>query len=118
MPATAAPYDRAWVLAQIGQDEALLTEIAQIFLEDAHDLREALEKAFRAQDCAATAEAAHTIKSAVGNFGAPQAVSAALTLELAARAGDTAHLAAACDALLLQLDRLEDALRTDLAATG
>lgn len=102
--------DRDWALAQIGDDSELFADIATVFLGDSPALRRQLEQALAADAPAQIRHVAHTIKSAVGNFGAGRAMAAARALEDAAREGhrDCAPLAAA---LLAELIAVEDALR-------
>lgn len=107
-------FDRAWVLAQIGGDEELLHEIAAVFLIDSPDLRQKLATDLARNDAQSLHSTAHCAKSAIGNFGAPVAVAAALALENAAKASDTARLPELTAALCTEMLRVEDALRQEL----
>ena len=78
---------RAAMLEHLGGDLALATELAQIFLEDRAAMLARIHAAIEAQDAEALRQAAHTLKGAVGNFGAGHAVAAALRLEKAAADG-------------------------------
>lgn len=114
-PSTAThPIDRNWVLEQIGGDENLLREIAAVFLIDSPDLRRQLAACLARQDFIALHGVAHCSKSAVGNFGSPLAVAAAVELEEAAKSGDPARLSALTDKLCAELLRVEDALRREV----
>lgn len=109
-----SPINRLWVLEQIGGDEELLRAIAEVFMIDSPNLRQQLEASLASGDPAAVRSAAHCAKSAVGNFGAPQAVQAATALEEAAKSGDTATLPAFTEKLCTELLRVEEALRQDV----
>ena len=110
---SASTIDRQWVLAQIGGDETLLHDIAVVFLVDSPDLRRQLNQALADNNHKTLLGVAHCAKSAVGNFGVPRAVQAALTLEDAAKAGDTPSLAGLTAALCAALIEVEDALRPE-----
>ena len=77
--------DLASALARVGGDEALLKEIAGIFLEQCPGALAEVKKAVEAADGEALERAAHSLKGSVGNFGAKDAYDAALRLELAGR---------------------------------
>jgi CheY-like chemotaxis protein len=93
-PAAPAPdadradlVDAAALLADFGQDRALLDETIAVFLADAPLQIEALRVAVAARDAVEIARAAHAIKGAVGLFSTGAAYLAARTLEESARAG-------------------------------
>lgn len=102
--------DRDWALAQIGDDSELFADIATVFLSDSPALRVQLEHALAQGAPAQIQHVAHTIKSAVGNFGATRATAAARTLEEAARCGE-GDFAALAALLLGELIAVEEALR-------
>lgn len=108
-------FDRKWVLEQIGGDADLLREIIEVFLVDCPEIRQQIEAALRAGELPALHAAAHCAKSAVGNFGAPAAVSAAIALEDAAKKGVTEQLEALTSRLCNALLEVEDSLRQELA---
>lgn len=112
--ASTSAFDRAWVLAQIGEDEELLHEIAAVFLIDSPDLRQKLAADLARNDALSLHSTAHCAKSAIGNFGASAAVAAAIELENAAKASDTARLPALTETLCAEMLRVEDALRLEL----
>lgn len=107
-------FDKNWMLAQIGGDEGLLREVAAVFLDDWPRLREELAQALSRQDSSALRLAAHATKSAVGNFGAKDALEAAKALETACREGAEALYAKHHAALLSEAERLAAELRTEL----
>lgn len=93
----------AVALSRVGGDRELLTEIAELFLTDFPHSLEELHAAVEGGDARKLEHAAHGLKGSVANFGARDAVAAALELESMGRAGKFADAAAA-------LARLETAL--------
>jgi HPt (histidine-containing phosphotransfer) domain-containing protein len=59
-------------LRELG-DQNLLTELAELFLEDASSQLEALREAIRVGDATAVERVAHTLKGSCGNMGALRA---------------------------------------------
>jgi HPt (histidine-containing phosphotransfer) domain-containing protein len=78
----------ATALGRVGGDEELLKEIAEIFLEQCPEELAEIRRAIEAQNPEAVQEAAHSLKGAVGNFGAKTAFDAAYRLELMGRKGN------------------------------
>jgi HPt (histidine-containing phosphotransfer) domain-containing protein len=109
-----APYDRAAVLENIGGDEALLAEIAGIFIADWPESAARLRAALAAGDAAAIRSAAHSVKGAVGNFSATRAVEAARALEFAGRDGDLAAAPQLLDATIAAVEEVVAALSADI----
>jgi HPt (histidine-containing phosphotransfer) domain-containing protein len=73
--------DRAEMLERCGGDKALLAEIAGIFLSEYPSLLQQIQAALTDRDAHRLERAAHTLKGAVSNFGAPFATQAAFELE-------------------------------------
>jgi PAS domain S-box-containing protein len=110
-PAETAPvWDRAVGLQRLGGDERLLADVAQIFLQDSPGWVAAVRAALARGDTAGLRRAAHTLKGAVGYFGAAAVAAAALRLEELGRAGDLAPAPAALESLEQALSRLRPAL--------
>ena len=76
-------------LERVGGDEELLKEIADLFVEDAPQLLEAIRVAIEKKDGSALHRAAHSLKGSVANFGAEKAVEMAFQLE---KMGKSNHL--------------------------
>ena len=114
-PSADLVFDRQWVLEQIGGDADLLREIIEVFLVDCPDIRQQIAAAFQAGELKALHAAAHCAKSAVGNFGAPAAISAAIKLEEAAKNSDTAQIEILTNSLCQALIEVENTLRLELA---
>jgi HPt (histidine-containing phosphotransfer) domain-containing protein len=104
--------DGAMLLDRVEGDEELLRELVDLFLEDAPKQLAEIRAAIDAADSAQVARAAHTLKGAVANFGAPAAVHLARNLEAMGRRGDLTGASTACatlekvlQALLAELTR-------------
>jgi two-component system sensor histidine kinase/response regulator len=80
--------DRASILERLEGSSELLTELVQLFLEEAPQLIEAMRNALQQGDMQTLARSAHSLKGAAGNFLAHGTVSAASQLEDDARRGD------------------------------
>ena len=92
-------FDRKSALARVGGDAELLQELADLFLTDYPRSLAALHVAIDARDPLACREEAHGLKGAVANFGAAEAVEAALRLEMLGREGHFEGAPAALSAL-------------------
>ncbi len=81
-PATApAGIDRDSALARMGGDEALLRDIAVLFLEDCPMRLQAIRAAIDQKSAAGLQNEAHALKGAAGNLSASGLFEAAKTLE-------------------------------------
>ncbi len=98
-------------LARVGGDEELLRELTEVFLADSPQWLNDLRKAAAASNAVDLRRAAHTIKGAVGYFGADEAAAAADRLQELGRAGDVAAAVAGVPELEQALERLSAALR-------
>ena len=87
-------FDRASALARAGGDEALLRELAGVFLTEVPAWLAGVDRAIDAGDADAIAKAAHTVKGAVDACGVVGGYDAALALERHAK-GTTFQLARA-----------------------
>jgi HPt (histidine-containing phosphotransfer) domain-containing protein len=81
-----------------------------LFLEETPRLLAEIQSSILHRDARALAHVAHTLKGAVGNFGAQAAFEAALRLEAMGRGGDLTQAEAAHAELTKELLRLEEAL--------
>jgi len=113
VPETAGSIsDKAGLLDRVGGDLELLKEIVALFLADCPGLMEKIRGAVEACHAEGLEKAAHALKGSVGNFGAEEAVQAALRLERMGRAGD---LSEAREAMML-LEREVARVRQELTA--
>src|SRR5205807_3968892 len=83
-------FDRAVAMERVGGDAQLLRELAGMFLVESPRWLADVRAAVAAGDLGKLKRAAHTLKGAVGTFGARAAFDAALELETRSRAGDLA----------------------------
>ena len=104
--------DRRLALSRVGGDAELLREIAHVFLEDYPRSLIAIRAAIAAADAKQLEISAHSLKGSVANFGAREAVEAALRLE---RMGHDREMRESAESLLA-LERALAALHTELEA--
>jgi HPt (histidine-containing phosphotransfer) domain-containing protein len=83
-----AILDRAIALSRVGGDAELLREMAELFLEEYPRALSDVRAAVTTRNAKAVERAAHSLKGAVGNFGAEAAYRAAFELEMLGRGGD------------------------------
>jgi CheY-like chemotaxis protein len=84
------------VLARVGGDRQLLSEISRLFVEDAPRHLDAIARAIEGREAESLRRAAHGLKGAAANFDAGAVVAAARELE---EIGSTAQFERAADAL-------------------
>jgi CheY-like chemotaxis protein len=104
--------DRDAALSHVGGDEALLAQLAGICVAEVPGWLRQAHAALAAGDAPELQRVAHTVKGAVGTFGAAEAVAAALRLESLARAADLEAGPAALADLEHALERLGPSLRS------
>ena len=99
-------------LATVDGDSELLFDLLKIFANEAPASMEKLRAAVERKDPAAIRLTAHTLKGSVGNFGAADAVEAALQLEIMAQKGEMQHFSKGFHNLEEQIQRVLDAIAT------
>jgi PAS domain S-box-containing protein len=104
--------DRAEALERVGGDAGLLRSLAAMFLADCPRHLADLRAALTAHDLAALRRLGHTLRSAVGIFGARAATAAAERIEDLGRAEQADGMAEACAAFEAEASRLREALAT------
>jgi HPt (histidine-containing phosphotransfer) domain-containing protein len=87
IPAEGRHVDWPTALRIVGDDVELLKELAAAFLVECPQRLSEIEQSMRDSDAVRLRRAAHTLKSAVGMFGATLAFEHALALEEMAQAG-------------------------------
>jgi two-component system, sensor histidine kinase and response regulator len=102
--------DRAAVLERVGGDEALLSEIIEIFLDEYPWLVAEIGSSVERHDAGALERSAHALKGSVSNFGAPSATQAAFDLELMGRRNDLDLAPVVIETLKSELFALHSAL--------
>jgi PAS domain S-box-containing protein len=80
--------DREQALARVGDDAALLAELAALFLDEYPRLLDAVRAGIESSDAAAVQSAAHQLKGLLAQFCASTARDTAWQVELAASDGD------------------------------
>ncbi|MGB2821887.1 MAG: response regulator [Phycisphaerae bacterium] len=90
-PSAQGPFDIAAALAHVDGDEGLLVTLAQIFMEKQPVWLRNIRDALDGRDPEGLADAAHALKSAVGNLAARGAFEAAFNLETMGRRGNLAN---------------------------
>jgi two-component system sensor histidine kinase/response regulator len=106
--------DLTAALAQLDGDNRFLKEMAELFLNTIPEQLVALQAATDARNLAEVSELAHLVRGSLATFCAHPAYDAALTLERTSRAGKFEHLMQMHEELVSQVERLSDALRTEL----
>jgi PAS domain S-box-containing protein len=109
-PSSAGALDPDHALERIGGDRELLAELVAIFGQECPLLIGEMREALARRDSRVLERAAHSLKGAVGNFGAQSAFAAARELEALARTGDMERAEGALAALLKEIEQLRLAL--------
>lgn len=103
--------DRQLALSRVGGDQQLLGEIAALFIEDCPRALAQIQEAVARGDAAKLENAAHALKGSVANFGAREAVEAALHLEQMGRANEMSE----AEGMLRKLENALSAVCAELA---
>jgi HPt (histidine-containing phosphotransfer) domain-containing protein len=102
-------------LRRLGGDRELLLELIHYFLEDAPALLELVRFDLENGDREKVHRAAHNLRSLLANFDAKEATASALALELAAKRGELAEIAAALPRFEQEIDALISSLQAFLS---
>ena len=81
-------FDMARILSNVDGDQEVLQQIVELFLEDSQVALSKIRDAIERQDTETLTCFAHSLKGAVGNFGALRAFRAAKKMESLGRHGD------------------------------
>ena len=103
---TGVSFDRAATVERLGGDEALFEELATLFGQDGPRLLDAIRAQYSARNMDDVARTAHTLKGAVGNFGATTVAEAAARLEAYCHSGDIQNGGAAVERLAGEVEQL------------
>jgi CheY-like chemotaxis protein len=114
-PAGDAPARTADFLKAFENDWGFFKEVVQVFCADYPNHLAVLRGAAAAVDAPACMRAAHSLKGMLRNFQAEAAAERASVLEKMGRAGDMAGAGPLIDALVEDLDALEEELHRVLA---
>jgi CheY-like chemotaxis protein len=108
-------YDRESALSNLGDDEELLGQIAEIMLRSYRSQIDDMRQALDAGDRDRLYSIAHSLKGSAGNFAAAPTVQAAHQLERLCRDGQFELAGPAVAALAQNLEELAAALRQESA---
>jgi two-component system sensor histidine kinase/response regulator len=103
-------FDRQAALARLGGDEALLMEVANLFLQDGPRLLQEIRAAFSRGDAAGVYQNAHALKGSAGYLGGTRASAAAQALEMIGKSGDLTQAGEALPILEGEIGRLTRAV--------
>jgi HPt (histidine-containing phosphotransfer) domain-containing protein len=109
-PQAGPPFNRSELLERTGHDLGLVRELTDLWRADAGRLLDDLRTAIAAGDATGVRNTAHTLKGAVGNFGANAAMATASRLEVLGKTGDLQSAAVTLSDLEAELNRLGPAL--------
>ena len=104
------PFDKQELLDELDGDHEFLEESLEMLAADAPPLLEQLRDAVTHQDAEAIRQSAHTLKSMVGNFCAQPAFDAARRLEQLGQDGNLDASEEALEALVHEINRLQQSL--------
>jgi two-component system, sensor histidine kinase and response regulator len=99
---------------ELGGDEELLRDLAQILLDEAPRLMKGIDRAVQERDADAVRSAAHAVKGSVRPFAAPQAAEFAWRLETMGRGGDLSDAPEALRHLEDEMSRVLQTLQSRL----
>ncbi len=106
----ALQLDRGALLARLEGDEDLLQELLKAALKEMRRLLPEVHKALPTRDLDTIRSAAHSLRGAMANFAATEAVNAAAQLEMMTEIGDQSSLEKAVAQMDQEMARLEPAL--------
>ena len=113
-----SPIDWSIARQTVQGDEELLRELVSTFLGEIPSTMQAMRTAIDAGEATSLQRAAHTLKGALGHFGARRAYDAALTVETLARGGDVAAAAEGLPELNLAMAELTPILVDYVGRSG
>jgi PAS domain S-box-containing protein len=111
-PQPNSPFDLDEALARVEGDMELLSEMADLLIEDSPGLMADIREAIEHGDAERLGRAAHTLKGAVSALSAQGAANLAFRLETLGREGDLEKAEGAYIDLDREMATLHDALRT------
>jgi CheY-like chemotaxis protein/HPt (histidine-containing phosphotransfer) domain-containing protein len=103
-------FDQGAIWDRVEGNTELLQEIIGLFFDEIPGLLSTIQKSVTDRNAKGVERAAHTVKGAVGTFGAKGAQDAALRLEVMGRDGDFTNIEEAYNKLEKEITRLGDAL--------
>jgi CheY-like chemotaxis protein len=110
-PSATPVVDRSELLARFDNSEEMVRIIVEIFLKSCPGWFKDLRAALAGGDAKKLHQVSHSIKGAVGNFTEGTAFSLAQSIEKSAKEGKISGLQADCEALQVEMERLQEALK-------
>lgn len=101
-----SPIDWSIARQTVQDDEELLRELVSTFLEEIPLTMQAMRAAIDTNESSSLQRAAHTLKGALGHFGAQRAYDAAMQVETLAREGNVVGAADGLPALHVAMAEL------------
>lgn len=108
-----AVFERSMALIHVGDDEEILAQLLQMFLEQAPERLAQVEGALRERDAKTLEREAHSLKGTAATLGMPELRDAAYTVERLGAAGSLADAPAAVADLRSALDAVVTYLRSE-----
>jgi two-component system, sensor histidine kinase and response regulator len=103
-------FDRKRTLESVEGDLELFKEVVTIFLEEYPKIMGEIRDAIDGEDARKLNHAAHSLRGAIGNFGASAAFETALKLEKLGKENDISGALAAYSSLIVEMERLRKSL--------
>jgi CheY-like chemotaxis protein/HPt (histidine-containing phosphotransfer) domain-containing protein len=85
-------FDREALLERVGEDEAFLQDLIQLFLKDVPERLAELREAVAAGNASLIEQKAHTVKGTAANMAAIELSKIALEIETAAKSNELVHM--------------------------
>ncbi len=101
-------------LRELGGPE-LLTELAELFLEDVSGQLEAMREAIEGDDALSVERVAHTLKGSCENMGATRIAALCAEIEEIGGSGDLARSSESLERIRAEFDRVRPALEAELS---
>ena len=103
-------FDESALLSHVAGDQALMREVAKLFLEEAPRQMEAIRRAIEQRDRKGLEFSAHSFKGSAGHLAARRASELAGRLETMGREGDMGSAAGCYESLVQEWELLAEAL--------
>ncbi len=111
-------FEREALIERLEGDEELLAEIVGLFLEDAPSQIQKVDSAISGGVAVDALRAAHSLKGAAANVGAPKLRQTALDIERLAGAGELSEAARVCERLSSEFNAFKQVVETLGLAPG
>lgn len=102
--------DESRLMEEFGGDREILAELRDLFLEHAPPLFESILAAMGSRDLTVVARDGHSLKGACATYGAPRLAMVCKVLELAAKEGDQATVAAHRELFVAEYEKVFESI--------